>query len=362
MCIRDSKPMIFIGTLMTTILYVYTPYLTVVFPDLVICLCLTTIFASFVLQAPLVGDYIDGNYEGRAASILTLTLKLGAIAGETLQRNLLKVVKLSMIYQVFGGFLASDFLIAIFAIRPGKYHLNIPKQQPELIAPEQQQQSGSMLKDFIGGLKLARNPWVVICFLINLVSGIEAPINSTIFYLWVKSFYGDTDAEKTAANVRIASLVLYSQPASFIVLVGGNFAIDKISKFFFVLPAVLMHILGFLIQIIVENPESWLMDISQIMQGAAASAIAVSSAFIINRYTPGEHRGKAIGVLGTFMAVGGIVSNVLGGFLFDEQRNLPYIIFIVLATAIFAILVCLFLSYPLWKKKAEGSRENPAAE
>eukprot|EP01017_Pseudomicrothorax_dubius_P011833 TRINITY_DN14535_c0_g1_i1.p1 TRINITY_DN14535_c0_g1~~TRINITY_DN14535_c0_g1_i1.p1 ORF type:complete len:288 (-),score=45.96 TRINITY_DN14535_c0_g1_i1:134-940(-) len=237
-------------------------------------------------------------------------------------------------------------------IRGGMYHINSNTRHVAVeVIPRERT---SFLQDLATGLMAGKNPWILICFILNFLQGVQGPLGSALYVLWVRSFYGDSEDEMKKASIRVASLSIYNQIATFGVIIGGSFLMGRVSKFYYIIPGILLHILGYLLQVLLGDPESWIMAITQIMQGLSASGLSLVSAFISNRYAPAKHRGKVFGVIGSFQVVGTMISNSLGGFLFDEDRNLPYIIFIGVAAVVITILFGFLVTYNKWKDGAEA--------
>eukprot|EP01017_Pseudomicrothorax_dubius_P036213 TRINITY_DN5166_c0_g2_i2.p1 TRINITY_DN5166_c0_g2~~TRINITY_DN5166_c0_g2_i2.p1 ORF type:complete len:311 (+),score=34.15 TRINITY_DN5166_c0_g2_i2:206-1138(+) len=279
---------------------------------------------SLVIQAPLIADYLHNSSKGIGTGILALSIMIGSMMGEGLIQIMIKAMKLAYIYGFFAIGLGMISVIALFAIRGGRYHLLPPSVLPQSEALEPVIQP-TLEKDLSSGMKAILNPWMIIIFILTLQAGVAGPLGSSIYILWVQSFYGENQHDRAEAVIRVANLTMSLQFAAFIGFIFSTLAIDKFSRFTFLVPPLLLSLCAYAAQIILQNPDSLIMNLIQVMQGFAGSALAISSTYIFNRYTPAAHRGKILAIIGVSQMLGSTITLAVGGYLFHQSKNLSLI-------------------------------------
>eukprot|EP01017_Pseudomicrothorax_dubius_P028661 TRINITY_DN3418_c0_g1_i2.p1 TRINITY_DN3418_c0_g1~~TRINITY_DN3418_c0_g1_i2.p1 ORF type:complete len:521 (+),score=99.68 TRINITY_DN3418_c0_g1_i2:61-1563(+) len=347
------KPLIFIGTLAVGLIVLVMPYLPNIYPDLIIARSGVAFFAGFSTQAPLVADYFHPNSRGIASGVMNISLMLGGVAGYSVLSIIVKDFPVELVFTTFSGFLFALTIVIIFTIRGGKYHLSEQNDEKEVEAAPNEDQRGllGVLKDLILGFREARNPWILMAFFAIFLVGVQIPMSVKIFVLWIQSFYDNTDEGKAAGYAKLASINAFSQFGTLIMTVVGSALIDRVSKFAFLVPGAFIQLLGVFIQLVFQDPNSWLMVVSQALQSSGSSILALVQTLIISLYAPVEHRGKVFGAQNSVMSIGAIISGVISGYLFDIQKDIPYLLYGGTAALVTIINLTFMLTQPLWNKK-----------
>eukprot|EP01017_Pseudomicrothorax_dubius_P036980 TRINITY_DN5364_c0_g1_i1.p1 TRINITY_DN5364_c0_g1~~TRINITY_DN5364_c0_g1_i1.p1 ORF type:complete len:334 (+),score=67.68 TRINITY_DN5364_c0_g1_i1:62-1063(+) len=320
-------------------------------PGLVLARCGISVMACLSLQAPLIADYVHDRSKGLAAGILTFSLMFGAVLGAVILSVFVKDFSFEFIYSLYATILVFGVGVNFITIRGGNYHLKYRK--PKVQGDAQPKEQSNLLKDMMIGFSTARNPWILIAFALTFLIGIYLPMGSKIFAVWVQSFYGQDDAAKEAARSRVASLGIYTQSSNLVMTFVGSLLIDRISKFAFLFLGYGMQLAGILVQLLTQNPESALMPVCLALQSSGNAALSLIHTFLMSKYAPAEHRGKVFGTQTSIMAFGAIVSGVVGGFLFDVQKDIPYLIFGVVAAIISVISFGYFATQSKWNKEEQ---------
>eukprot|EP01017_Pseudomicrothorax_dubius_P004721 TRINITY_DN11016_c0_g1_i1.p1 TRINITY_DN11016_c0_g1~~TRINITY_DN11016_c0_g1_i1.p1 ORF type:complete len:112 (-),score=12.25 TRINITY_DN11016_c0_g1_i1:214-549(-) len=86
---------------------------------------------------------------------------------------------------------------------------------------------------------------MIMVFVLSLQAGVAGPLMSSLFILWVQSFFGETASDRSEAAIRVANLNLSSQIADFFGFILASLTIDKFSRFLFLIPGLILFLARF---------------------------------------------------------------------------------------------------------------------
>eukprot|EP01017_Pseudomicrothorax_dubius_P021351 TRINITY_DN23035_c0_g1_i1.p1 TRINITY_DN23035_c0_g1~~TRINITY_DN23035_c0_g1_i1.p1 ORF type:complete len:378 (-),score=72.26 TRINITY_DN23035_c0_g1_i1:35-1168(-) len=306
------KPLILTGTTIIGLLCLVMPYLPNIYPDLAIARSALAFFTGFASQAPLTADYFHPKSRGLASGIIYITAVFGDFCGYTALSFLIKDNSIEFVYTVFASFMFVITGMVVLTIRGGRYHLSQMELEEETSKKEEEQERGPLgiFQDFIAGFREGRNPWIFIAFYSIFLVGIQGPMSSKIFVLWIQSFYDNTEEGKAAGYAKLASINAFGQLATLLVAIFGSVLLDRVSKFAFLLPGAFLQSLGVVLQLLFQDPNSWIIVVSQAIQNSGSNMLSLVQTLIISLHAPAEHRGKVFGAQNSVWAIGGMVSGI----------------------------------------------------
>mmetsp|Transcript_6268 Transcript_6268/g.5692 ORF Transcript_6268/g.5692 Transcript_6268/m.5692 type:complete len:140 (+) Transcript_6268:275-694(+) len=122
-------------------------------------------------------------------------------------------------------------IINSWYVKPGKYYLKPASSSPRKDALQEGQFQESMsFCDKMKSVKsdLQNNAWVVIALFLSALGSADFYVITTIFVLYIKSFYGDSEEDEMMANQEASILqgIFFSFAVIFCVLYG--FLVDRV--------------------------------------------------------------------------------------------------------------------------------------
>eukprot|EP01017_Pseudomicrothorax_dubius_P042836 TRINITY_DN7049_c0_g1_i1.p1 TRINITY_DN7049_c0_g1~~TRINITY_DN7049_c0_g1_i1.p1 ORF type:complete len:282 (-),score=47.11 TRINITY_DN7049_c0_g1_i1:63-815(-) len=206
----------------------------------------------------------------------------------------------------------------------------------------------------LAGIMLARHPWILMGYIISFIAVGETFLSASTIIMWTKKHYV-VEVEGSLQATHIMAVVF-----GMVFITGGitGYITDHMSLFTNVGLTCLLSFLGMSTIIFVNNPEHPITYLGLVLWGTSLAGLGALSTYLVDRFTPEEHRGKAHAIQGIASVVGIIFCSHLGGFLFDHWTiHAPFILFLAALAITLVFLLIIWLTRSTWlaKYESEGS-------
>ena len=133
----------------------------------------------------------------------------------------------------------------------------------------------------------------------------------------------------SVAHIDTLSRLVLTLPALFIMLLAplSGFLLDKYGRLKFLYPAILVWSLSGAAGFLLEGSIYWILA-SRAVFGMATAFVMTAISTLVGDYYQGAKRERALGLQGFFMAGGGAVFLILGGFLSDLDWRYPFLVYL----------------------------------
>lgn len=291
-------------------------------------------------MAPLLADYVDDEYKGRAAGVNVVAAALGA----ALTVGFIKFaadagITYGQLYVGFGLLILIGGFIAVLFARGGVYHSHH--------AP------GGKQSSMLQGIKVAKHPWIFMGYFITFLARGVSFLSASPMVLYVQYFIpGDISLANSISSK--LSAVCYTV----IFLAGGvvGYYMDKISKFLSVGSALGFTLGGLIGIIMIDNPQNSITMFFMGILGLGIAGISGLATYLVDAFTPEAHRGKAHGVQAICSVLGVVVCANLGGNLFKHFKDSFFLIFIGFSIMAMIILGLIWVNQH-WLEKFDGKKD-----
>eukprot|EP01017_Pseudomicrothorax_dubius_P005706 TRINITY_DN1149_c0_g1_i1.p1 TRINITY_DN1149_c0_g1~~TRINITY_DN1149_c0_g1_i1.p1 ORF type:complete len:442 (+),score=62.04 TRINITY_DN1149_c0_g1_i1:103-1428(+) len=281
--------------------------------------------------APLIADYIQDTDKGKSIGVATTVGSLGGVAAVGLVNILLLyhrplheiLVIASFVDVLVGG-------VGVILVRNGLYFLKEDKKPEE--------------GGIIAGFKLSRHPWLLLGYVVSFVSCGQTFLSASSLVMWTKIHYvSEIDGGRQATKLMG---IAFSMVFIFGALMG--YVTDRISLFVNTFVTFFLSVLAMMATVHINNPEHIITYASMVIWGLSLAGQASLSTYLIDRFAPEEHRGKAHAVQGITSIAGILACSNLGGYLFDRYIHSPFIIFIIATIVTLILLLFIYLTRSSW--------------
>ena len=286
------------------------------------------------MLATIVADYAIDADRGKASGIQGIGNGLGAMVTVFVLLSLPEAWKASgssaqqsaqSTYLIVAGIAAITGLIMLVGL-----------QSRTTVQKEQRQSILALARD---GLRAARDPGVALAYAAAFVSRGDLAIVGTFFTLWLAR-YGTVEAGMTTgeALARAGMIIGISQLVALISAPIFGIMADRINRVTAVVIAVAISSVGYGSTFLIQNPLGGGMLIVAALIGLGEVGGVITSGVLIAQQSPRKIRGAVIGAFSFAGAIGIMVANLVGGWLFDNWRDAgPFVLF-----AIFSALVAVW--------------------
>jgi len=337
------RPMFIYSIISLSLGFLTAPFHSKVFPGYMISRLLMVNGAICSLVLPFNADYVDNSSKGRAAGIAYTVGAGGALIASAMLIIFQKLeFSLGKIYLIVGTIiLVCGFLNSIWLKGGRTYYKpsyedseNTDRIVPKLSFREKLEVIRSDIK---------HNAWIIVAFFLSLLGSADFYIITTIFVLYIKSFYGEnTEAAEAIANQQASTLqgIFFTFAVIFCVIYG--YMIDAKNKARLLLIILTTAAIAFFSFTLVSSPYSIVLYTSVILASVSLPGVITFATFLAYRHFTPENRGILTGISAVFGVTGVATVMILGGYLFDNwTRNGPFLLYFILI--VFTICIIFFL-------------------
>jgi MFS family permease len=336
--ILGRRIMLSYGVISVFIGFMMVPLDTEVFPWYLGSKLLITNGCCALLITPLNADYIDDSTKGRAAGMAYTVGAAGALLGAT-TIGLLSAMDMSLgnIYWTIGITILVLGLINNLGLKGGNTYY---KNKDVSLLPALHL---SLLQKFKNAWKeVDKNPWIMIAFILSSLGSADFYIFTTIFVLYLKSFYPNTEAAEDLANSQATLFQSIFFACSLAFCVAYGFLIDRVNHFKLLITILVVTAVGFALVPLVQSPEDPMLMVMLLITSVGLPGVFTFACYSAIRYFPREHRGTLNGIVGVFGVLGVIGVMIAGGYLFDTwHRSGPFVLYD--GMVIFSIIAVMYL-------------------
>jgi len=318
------------------------------------------IFANGIIAigvSPLLADYVDFNSKGRMSGALTLMGSFSGFLASNYEAygDLNDLIRTKLVFLSLGVIFVG--LLVVLGVKGGNYHkalYNDPNakkirdalegkqekllvENPEgleksddviqkVIEEENSAEKPSKLQMILEGFKQAKNPWILIGFMITFLGVAQGGILTFVLTAWVNAKINDPDPDHASTQAyNLSSKAMLALLFSSMIF---GFSSDKYSKFKLVLFTLLSAMSGALFLILAPNPFHWLAYASMVFTGIGNSGSSVAMNTLVNKYAEPRYR-AVVASAGQIMHVLGFAnSSMLGVYLVKFSYNYPLYIYL----------------------------------
>ena len=335
--------------------YLSVPYQKSVFPGFLISKILFSNGGTIYALVPFNADYVHDSSKGKAAGLQLTLGTVGGLLGALFVKMLLWLgFDLSQCYIISGFIVFTSTMLYSFGLKPGnKYYYKLSSAGLKENVAEQPITQKFML----AWTEVKNSPWIMIAVLLTIVGNADFYILTVLFALYVKSFFGSTDADALTSNHLISfwQLTAFTLAAIFNII-SGHF-IDKINPIKIIVPSVLLTIIGFFFSLLVQSPYDTFFMILVILPSISLPAIYTTANYLAIKHFPQDMRGTLSSFVGMVGYLGYVFIALFGGILFDRvHRSGPYVLYSLMLT------MALFIILRIYNKNIVNKRERLPVE
>jgi MFS family permease len=209
---------------------------------------------------------------------------------------------------------------------------------------EEQENSKGILENLFLGFRLAKHPWILMAFASGFIVKGESYLMSNTLFLWTRSYY--TQAQHKEATLRASTLALYQYGAGLVFSIAVTNFVDKLSKTAMLSLFFGSLITGLLAMVYMNDPMNDMMKPTIMLLGSAIGGLYLMTHFLLAKYSPAMHRGKAYGALAVLGFSSLLICSFVGGYLFDIwTRHAQFLIFTSFSSIALLILAYIHCRY-----------------
>ena len=322
--------------------YLSVSYQETVFPGFLISKLLFSNGGTIYALVPFNADYVDDSTKGKAAGLQLTLGTIGGLLGALFVKMLLWLgFNLGQCYTISGFVVFSLTTSYSFGLKSGNSYYR--KSDSEGLKEKIAEQPVSE-KFFAAWAEIKRSPWIMIAVLLTVVGNADFYILTVLFALYVKSFFGSTDADALTSNHLISfwQLTAFSLAAIFNIISG--YIIDKVNPIKIIVPTVSITIIGFFFSLLVQNPYDIFFMILVILPSISLPAIYTAANYLAIKYFPQDMRGTLSSFVGMVGYLGYVFIALFGGILFDRvHRSGPYVLYSLMLSIALCVILRIYI-------------------
>jgi MFS family permease len=319
------------------------PFHVSIFPGYLMSRLLIVNGAICSLVLPFNADYVDNASKGRAAGIAYTVGAGGALIASLLLTFLQQIgFSLGDIYILVAFIILVTGLLTSIWLKGGNTYF---KQTFENLDQETRIVRKLTFREKVELVTsdIRHNAWIIVAFLLSLLGSADFYIITTIFVLYIKSFYDENiPGAESIANQQATVLqgIFFAFAVIFCVIYG--ILIDKRSQARLLLVVLSTAAAAFLSFLLVTSPSSITLYLSVVLASVSLPGIFTFASFLAYRHFTAENRGIMMGISAIFGVIGVVTVMILGGYLFDNwTRNGPFLLYFMLI--LITLIIVLFL-------------------
>jgi MFS family permease len=313
----------------------------------ILCKSIYGIGLTVASLSPLVADYVDNNYKGKANAVQIIA---GSIAGTLTPVFIFVALKglrlsLTVILIVLSIVMPSMVVGAGLNLKPGLYF-------KEKSPAEKSSKAGLTLGD---GFRAAKNPLIALGFALSGLQSAQGYFGSSPLILWIKSYFPRGQAKEANALSQIFQFCAMLT-AMFSTIILGSI-MDKLKSHFKLVFGVLgasLFVFGFVL--FVDDATATIMIPTISLWGATLSSTSFLAQYFVDVHSPADIRGAIKGVTSLCATVMTLITAGGGGLLFDLTRY-SYIYIITILTVI-CVQVTIWVVVNIRHKTVPGDTQD----
>ena len=282
--------------------------------------------SAIVPILPFVADFVDKSTTGRAIGLSCLFISLGFTVS-TYTVTLLSKYDPFYTYMVYAGFILVVGTIYSLFLKSGNSYYKTPRSSFDVetghhligahINPSTKNRRISMVKK-----DCKTKPWIVVSYIFAFLNGVGLATMSQLLNLYVQSFDkhnggGAAAGSKVVFQANIASLVTST-------ILGPS--LDLVKPIYIGFLAIVSSLFSYGSVWAVKDPEDLLMTLVAIGIGVSYSCSLLLAKYLGFKNYRTSIRGLLFSIANILIMLGVIFIAVVGGNLFQIDRNIPFYI------------------------------------
>jgi MFS family permease len=342
------------GIVLMALGIVFMPFVQVIYPNYLLFRLIYANGAIASLCSPLLADYVHFKTKGRAAGLLVIMAACGAMFSTFICLDL-QDLSLGTRYVTVACIVFFGGLITCVGIKSGNY---FKEQRPSSeIEPANIPPIVPIRRNwrfFLSGIYEAKNPWILMGYLVSFLSRGDSAILTYTIVLWSQTYYDSDQESQNEAATQAQTLAGLAYSMIFLSAILYGVVADKFSKYKLTIFILLVTIAGLGLLVLAPDPNSALAWLSMVPIGLGMGGLLTTSLQFVNKYADRRYRGNINSISTAAGVIGIFIVSVAGGYMIDNVSNeAPFLLYGGFCLIILGTLVLVaFLNKEIQDEKA----------
>eukprot|EP00347_Sterkiella_histriomuscorum_P013627 403363997 len=323
------KLTIFIGFTIACSAFVVQPWLSAVYPGILICRSIVQIGLSGPASTPLVADYVKQSSRGKASAYVGLLAGIGVIFGIFVMFGSTKHLPYTYSYAIEAIFTFIIAVFLLFAVQDRKIDKKHVQSMPlkERITVKSQQLKGELSSKIELSICLIGS---ILCRMLNVIS-------TVYLNLWISSFYDRDSAGQLQAKALSSRLSGISMTLALIFTCIVGVVSDRVRASTVFIAVFGISTIGVILFIMIDSPHSWLTYLSVICFNIGNQTQNIAIITLLYKTIEKGTRGTILGLNNAVSAIGILIITKFGGYLYQSISIQAPFVFVGILDAVFIV-------------------------
>ena len=204
---------------------------------------------------------------------------------------------------------------------------------------EEEEEKKNKIQKVLEGFRQARNPWILIGFMVTFLGVAQGGILTFVLAAWVSA-----KVKNTNENAQASKLSRSAMPALLVFALIFGYMSEKYSKFKTLIFTLMAAIAGMIFLILAPSPYSWMAYVAMVLTGVGNAGCSIFMNQLVYKYADPKYRGVVASAAQMLHVLGLMNSSMLGVYLMQFNTSIPLYIYMGTCLTTLITLICLYSS------------------